>query len=1580
MKAYASSLCGWRICLITGLWALLMMSAGTRLLAAAPEPTFDLSLLPNPGFEQNNGSGMPTSWTFAGSAGSSAGSWENGSGAVVAEGAHAVKITNAAGAEGRWNSASLAVGAGETLMFSTLVKTAITDGQADMSVIFKQGTTVVKEVYSDDVVLGVRDWKPLSLVAVAPANATSATVSLRLSGTGAAWFDWVTAEQPVMYNRASNPSAEVSDSGGNPANWWISGETAVSQPLLNGGFEANPANSGWWAAKWSGTSTLTAGPQTSYAGSRSGKITSADPASTAGWVNMNNGAYYDVTPGQNYSVTVYVYAADLGTAADGSSARAELSVLLRDSALSASKEIAAPAVDTVTNGWVIKRMDVIIPEGGWTKLRINLKLIGAGTVYFDELSWARTGWSRDASFGSKDGGKTVVSWDSTEHYEGSKSLKVTVTDNTYAAGWTGAAIPVRVGDYYDVSAMIKTVSAQYGAYVEAEFLDAHDATLVKYTSSPVQGTQNWTMAKLGAWAPGGAARLRMNVKLTASGTAYFDNVEINQPSYNRAKNPSMEYTVGLYYGVQGRSPYTWAGSGTSAVDTSVAHSGSKSAKSQGSSADAYTGWIGEDTPVEAGKQYTYSVWVKTSSVSGHSDLYAIFKQANGSIIQSVSLASITGTNDWTQIKHVAFTTPASTAAVRLDFRLTGMGTAWFDDVVIEGPLAVHPSLLFDNSDKAALQAKGTTAGESKGFADTLTELSDRNTLSQLSDIAWNIDPWVTESLGLGDAFNPVTAPAQAVAVGIEIRATGKGTVYIDNIGMTRVLTNGLSATVPVYNGGFESGTAMPDGWSAQLRSGMGTAGLSSVVRSGSGSKSVRIDNPSANAVTGISLDSGRRISVADGFVPGDSYLYKADVRIDSTGVTAVEIIVTYYDASNQVIQTNTTSHAETASWPTETNYGMGAATTGDAAVYVARNDAAYAEKAKQRLLYQLRQMHKWTVRQLSGEDPRNIAAFYSTTRTVNYLAQVYDAIYDAANGGVKVITPEEDAEIRYLFAWMGAQFSNIAYYNIEDAEQKKNNITLDRHAALGMYAMAFPEFTKSGEWYASGINGIKWMMKNVVTDDGAWPESSRYHGGMMRTLVPLVAAMKKTHPGDAASDWFAYTNTDPDLEVKRKFKRFVSWFVQIQTPRDPVGYYADPITGAANYHNVALTPGIDDANWEPAWFAPMAWAASQYRVSDPDTAGKLMWTWDRGGRMWSPEATPANVLASYTLLDPSVSAVAPTLSSASTDFFYQILRDRVNTSEEDYLLFAAGDKHIHGHFGHTGISLWSKGTPLLLDSGVVDYGQSLIQWYRRSSAQNRIALYTDANMENIKFWGPWNSTVLPSSFSEKLDYVGGDTAVPAYSDPDASLAAKRHVFMVKSPFKAYVLWDDMRGILPAYTSAAYWLNAFTNQNIGYSGSLATVYGYNNVDLDIQFLEPSVTLSSANFGDSGLGGERYADSQKLNRISQQKFIKVPVPIANQELSALTVLYPKEHGAAGLTYTNMSVVSPLDTSKLKVVKVSDSAGRYFVLAVNASSAVKNVTFTSADSLRDMKSGAVFAASSGAVTLELAANSIVLLEKSQ
>jgi hypothetical protein len=165
--------------------------------------------------------------------------------------------------------------------------------------------------------------------------------------------------------------------------------------------------------------------------------------------------------------------------------------------------------------------------------------------------------------------------------------------------------------------------------------------------------------------------------LSANGCAFGDNPVNIEPigGANLAHNPGFESDPNADYATYGTASYSWA--------TDAAHGGSRSIKIVSSqSSGALTRWFSNTSsvPAVAGRTYTFTAWIKSLSVTDHVNLAVDFWNASGTYLGSTcNSTDLTGTSDWTT-RTATCTAPANSAFVRIEFRLFGSGTAWFDDV------------------------------------------------------------------------------------------------------------------------------------------------------------------------------------------------------------------------------------------------------------------------------------------------------------------------------------------------------------------------------------------------------------------------------------------------------------------------------------------------------------------------------------------------------------------------------------------------------------------------------------------------------------------------------------------------------------------------------------------------------------------------------------------------------------------------------------------------------------------------------------------------------------------------------------
>ncbi len=100
---------------------------------------------------------------------------------------------------------------------------------------------------------------------------------------------------------------------------------------------------------------------------------------------------------------------------------------------------------------------------------------------------------------------------------------------------------------------------------------------------------------------------------------------------------------------------------------------------------AWTGWR-QNVPVEPGKTYLFSAWVKTRDIrNGSVQLHCHYRNADGELCEAKQMdgagPALTGTNDWTLLAGM-FEMPEDIAHFQLHLTMSATGTVWHDGVVL----------------------------------------------------------------------------------------------------------------------------------------------------------------------------------------------------------------------------------------------------------------------------------------------------------------------------------------------------------------------------------------------------------------------------------------------------------------------------------------------------------------------------------------------------------------------------------------------------------------------------------------------------------------------------------------------------------------------------------------------------------------------------------------------------------------------------------------------------------------------------------------------------------------------------------
>ncbi len=538
-----------------------------------------------------------------------------------------------------------------------------------------------------------------------------------------------------------------------------------------------------------------------------------------------------------------------------------------------------------------------------------------------------------------------------------------------------------------------------------------------------------------------------------------------------------------------------------------------------------------------------------------------------------------------------------------------------------------------------------------------------------------------------------------------------------------------------------------------------------------------------------------------------------------------------------------------------------------AVAFVATDDLSYARKAKSLLMDRMKNWEQFIPSAGRGGSTQ-------VSRSSQFFCWVYDFIQPSG-----VLTPEEEGYIERILAMgMSRLMERGETFNPYDYRLPTNNMwsesyllrmdnyNSDRVMALGMFALTFPTHPSSENWLAHALEEFDWQMDNSRMPDGSWKEAPRYHGAVLRCFVPFAYALKR--------------NKEINLFEDKRFKAMFESLIHYQTPRD------------ATVGNVALMPGIADANWENAWEVFFGWGTAAYRDSDPELASRLMWAWNRAGSPFNVELSPANQMAGLIFIDDSVKpAPQPPLRSENLASGYTVLRSGFDTPQESYFMMATATHREHlGHhqWDNGSFSLYAWNTPLTVDPGSRDYSL-LNEWYARSKSHNVVVF----DEEDIKV----NGTVSRSFFHDSLDYIEADFSGAVKGN------YKRRVLFVRPHF--YLIWDDIN----TPEEATYHLHVLATDDPTHErpvGEVGTTQHLsfpcqNNVDLDLRVLLPDrlASDSTVTVNADPYPVEFFTEKDYIMKLAYRRTPKWVRVKQNEPLQDfLTVLYPKQTSSPDL----------------------------------------------------------------------------------
>ncbi|WP_313128323.1 carbohydrate binding domain-containing protein [Anaerocolumna sp.] len=296
--------------------------------------------------------------------------------------------------------------------------------------------------------------------------------------------------------------------------------------------------------------------------------------------------------------------------------------------------------------------------------------------------WQASGWKV-----WKAQGTCTVTMDSTTYHEGSKALKISSSDPTGKWPVIQYGVPVTGGKTYKLSGWIKTEDITNTVYYRIYFTSGGkeiSGSLIDF--GKLTGTNEWTYVEKTFTVVAGANGCNIyNYFLNNTGTAWFDGLVLEETN-NLLTNGGYELvTAGSANGwsdYQAAEWNVWNAQGISetTVDSTVYKEGAKSLRISSTGESARTTVGQRNIPVEPGKYYKLSQWIKTEDISkGASTRIQLYDSSN-SQVQLIYTDSLSGTKDWTRVEKVI---QASEKAVKCqieNYYDFGTGIAWYDSI------------------------------------------------------------------------------------------------------------------------------------------------------------------------------------------------------------------------------------------------------------------------------------------------------------------------------------------------------------------------------------------------------------------------------------------------------------------------------------------------------------------------------------------------------------------------------------------------------------------------------------------------------------------------------------------------------------------------------------------------------------------------------------------------------------------------------------------------------------------------------------------------------------------------------------
>ena len=507
-------------------------------------------------------------------------------------------------------------------------------------------------------------------------------------------------------------------------------------------------------------------------------------------------------------------------------------------------------------------------------------------------------------------------------------------------------------------------------------------------------------------------------------------------------------------------------------------------------------------------------------------------------------------------------------------------------------------------------------------------------------------------------------------------------------------------------------------------------------------------------------------------------------------------------------------------------------------------------------------------------------------------------------------------------------------------EHGDNNRSLDEIVGLAFVGVfLFPEDPQASSRYTKVYSRLVGMLESTVKFDTTWPESPRYMNVAIRGLSLFAMAQVNYERLRMKADprFKGY----PLIINDRRYHALFKNFALLASAPDLLEY------------GHIESPAMGDAQWTKNDLNVLCMGAFQLKTINPEVSKFLYITWEKAGRpdFYVDVTTPYIDYSNHQ--DPNF--VVPSIIHRASGFF--VSRNNYNKPNESYLIVRASrDNFHHVHNDAGAFSIFSRRMPLMVHSGVSEYGTPPQKWYISTQSHNLVVFKNDKG-EPVDGMQNGVNIFKDHILSPEMDFV------KLRITPPNGLANKyyRTIAVLKDPQEIYIVYDYIESTHPSTNNLHYLTNQPIRSEVnGIQRAIAS--NKKGMTMQTDFLLPEANVSY----DPITTGPIDRVPRSWGRT--QQWIKVNGDAGE---SYLTVLTPRATNEKDIVINKFAQ----DNSKCKAFTITGAEGTKYMVIANLSDVSQQVSIQTSLQLRNLFNKNIYKAGTvpGTALVPVAASSV-------